>query len=93
MATLITTISIEDGKTATVNFDDLGESLQQALKVLGEAEANASEFKDIVEDAAEATGLKKSQVSKFFKERFAAKTKSTKALGALFTMLDEGLDN
>jgi predicted solute-binding protein len=63
--------------------------IREAFEHLGAIEQADSLFKEVVETVSETTGIKKSKVSKYFKERFAAKTKATKELGVLFEKLDE----
>lgn len=84
----ITTLETSEG-TATINqelFQGYVKEAFEHLTTMAEAEGY---FKEVVETVAETTKLKKSKVSKYLKERYAAKTKATREMGALFEKLDE----
>lgn len=85
------TIDTSEG-TATIDSQKLTEFNQRALDVLEQISELTKDFKEIVEEASDATKLKKAKVSKYFKSRFDAKTKDTSELGILFSQLDEVLD-
>lgn len=78
-----------EGKNVKIDQDLFQGYLKEAFEHLGVIEEADGLFKEVVETVAETTGLKKARVSKYFKERFAAKTKATKELGELFGKLDE----
>lgn len=84
----IVTLDTSEG-TATVDQELFQGYLKEAFEHLGAMEEAESLFKEVVETVAETTKLKKSHVSKYMKERFAASTKKTKELGTLFSKLDE----
>lgn len=84
----ITTLETSEG-TATIDqelFQNYVKESFEHLTAMAEAEGY---FKEVVETVAETTGLKKSKVSKYMKERFAATTAKTKEMGELFEKLDE----
>jgi predicted solute-binding protein len=83
-----TTIQLADG-VATVDQELFQNYLKEAFEHLGAMEEAEDMFKEVVETVAETTKIKKSKVGKYFKERYAAKTKATKELGQLFEKLDE----
>jgi predicted solute-binding protein len=88
--TKVTTIDTKDG-TVTINLDDFIGFNQEAMEALGQEEAAKQQFKDIVAEAAGKTGMKKGKISKYFRARFAAKTKEATELGELFEKLDEAI--
>lgn len=88
--TNIVTIETSDG-VARIDDEKLLAYWQEAAEHLGEIEAAQERFKEIVEEFAKEAKLKKSTVSKYFKERHAVKTKQTKEIGNIFTKLDEVL--
>ena len=61
---------------------------QEALEYLDQIAEHTAGFKGVVETVAETTKLDKGVVGKFFKARYAEKTKEAKALGDIFETLD-----
>lgn len=88
--TNVVTIEQSEG-VVTINEDLLRGYLSEAFEHLAQIEEGKQGFKDVVEAVADATNLKPAKVSKYFKQRFEAKTKQTKELGELFTKLDDVL--
>ena len=84
-------ISLDDN--ATINTELFSGQYQEALRVLCEVEALQQEYKDIVEQSAKDSKLKPAKISKYFKARFKATTKSVVEEGSLFEALNEVLDN
>ena len=87
MTQQITTISTSNG-TVTINSELFQGYLEEAFDHLGTIEEAQGFFKEVVETVAENTKLEKKVVSKYLKQRHAAKTKETKELGELFQNLD-----
>lgn len=88
MTNKISTIDTSEG-TITINSELFTGYYQEALSVLDAIAESTKDFNEIVETVAENTGMKKAKVAKYFKERFAEKTKATKEIGELFGTLDE----
>jgi predicted solute-binding protein len=84
----VTTIEF-DGKNVQIDQKLFQGYLKEAFEHLGAIEEADQLFKEVVETVAETTGLKKAKVSKYLKERHAAKTKATRELGQLFEALDD----
>jgi hypothetical protein len=83
-------VSIEfDGKNVQIDQEMFQEYLKEAFEHLATIEEADQQFKEVVETVSETTGLKKAKVSKYLKERHAAKTKATRELGQLFEALDD----
>jgi transcription termination factor NusB len=88
----ITTINFE-GTNVTIDQELFQNYMKESFEHLGAMEEADQMFKEVVETVAENTGLKKAKISKYLKERFAAKTKATKELGVLFEKLDEVVES
>lgn len=83
----ITNIDV-NGNTITI---DSGLFMQQsaiAHKILADIEELTLDFKDLVEGIADATGMEKKHVGKYFKAKYKAATKAPKIEGDLFEALD-----
>lgn len=86
--TNVTSINTSEGNV-TIDQELFKGYAREAFEYLGDIEAADDKFKKVVETVAAATKLKKGKIAKYFRERFAAKTKATKELGQLFEKLDE----
>lgn len=86
------TIEMPDGETIELDADLLREYREESFGYLKkEAEAKA-EFKDAIEAQAETLGIDKKFLAKYIKASYKAKTNEAKALGELFTALDDATD-
>lgn len=86
--TQVTTIETSEG-VAKIDADLFQGYLKEAFEHLDDVKEVQKSYKEVVETVAETTGLKKATVNKYFKQRHKAETAKTKALGELFSMLDE----
>jgi predicted solute-binding protein len=75
--------------TANVQPELLREYLKEAFSHLDAMNTAKLKLKEVIEAAADGTGLSKKLVGKYFKARYSAKVKETTELGALFERLDE----
>ncbi len=66
--------------------------IEDSFRILSSMESYKAEFKDMVEAAAEKTGLEKKVLSAYFKARFSDATKEAKEKGDIFDALDDALD-
>lgn len=82
-------ISIDN---ATFEASELVGFLQRGINCLDTSREAMLDFKEVVEEAAEKTKLEKKVVSKFFKARFADKTKDVVKDGELFAALNQAVD-
>lgn len=87
----VMTLNTEEGNVK-LDSEKLLKLNQRAHNILEEISELEKDFKEIVEEAAIETGIKKGKIGSYFKERFKFKTKDTKAKGELFCALDEMLD-
>lgn len=83
-------ISIDN---ATFSSEELVGFLQRGLNLLDTSREAMLDFKELVEEAATKTKLEKKVVSKFFKSRFADKTKDVVKEGEVFAVLNDAVDN
>lgn len=90
--TKVTTIETADGNIR-LDSDVLTGYNQRAHNLLEQISELEKDLKEVVEEAAEETKLKKGVLNKYFKARFKFKTKAAKAEGELFATLDGVLDN
>lgn len=89
--THITTIDTSAG-TVTIEAKKFQEYNRAAHDILEQISELQKDFKEVIEAAADGTGLKKPKVAKYFKERYKAATKATKETGELFAQLDSILE-
>lgn len=82
------TIQTAEG-TATIDAKLFRGYWDEAFELLREQEAAKNNLKGVVEVVADATGLKKTSVNKFFKARFADKLAAQSETSELFEQLDE----
>ena len=77
------------------NFEaaELVAYLQRALSLLDTSREAMLDFKELLEEVTEKTKLDKKVVSKFFKARFADKTKQVVKEGEVFAALNDAVDN
>lgn len=85
-----TTVTID---SATINTKEFTQFLQRGLRTLDDAREATLDFKEIVKEAAEKTGLKPALISKYIKSRAADKTKQVVEEGELFATLNDAVDN
>lgn len=84
------TISIND---ATFDTQDLTSFLQRGLEVLDAANEAKEDFKEVVAEAVEKTGLDKKIIAKWVKARWADKSKDVVKDGETFAVLNDAVDN
>jgi hypothetical protein len=84
------TVSI-DG--ATFDVAELTKYLQRGLSLLDTQREAGLDFKELAEEAAEKTKLDKKVVSKWFKARFADKTKKIVADAEMIAALNSAVDD
>ncbi len=82
------TIQTAEG-TATIDAKMFRGYWDEAFELLREQEDAKNNLKGVVEVVADATGLKKTSVNKFFKARFADKLAAQSETSELFELLDE----
>jgi hypothetical protein len=88
----VTTIDTTEGNVR-IDSQEFGKFNNRALDVLEQISELQKDLKEIVEEAADATKLKKGLINKYFKSRHKFKTKEAKVEGDLFESLDNALDN
>ena len=84
------TISIDN---ATFDTKDLTTFLQRGLDILDSANEAKEDFKELVQEAVDKTGLDKKVVGKWIKARFTEKSKDVVKDGETFAILNDAVDN
>jgi uncharacterized protein (UPF0335 family) len=79
--------------SANVDVTKLTGFLQRGLNVLDQIEELKKDFKEIVQEAVDATSLDKKIVGKFIKTRFKANTKDIVDEAATLEALSNAVDN
>lgn len=90
--TNVTSIDTPEGNVK-IDSDVLTDLFRRYKHEAAERDSHIEEIKEIEEEAAKATGLKKTKIAKYFKSRYDFKTKDSIKLGELFEILDDTLDN
>ena len=78
---------------ATFDVAKLTQFMQRAHNLLDEQQVLKEDYKQLVSDVEQETKLPKKVVNKFFKSRFADKTKEVVKEGSIFEALNEAVDN
>jgi hypothetical protein len=84
------TVKIAD-QSIEVNVEALSAYKDEAFGHLDAIAGAKDSFKEMLEGAAEATGLPKKIISKYLKDKHAEKTKEASEVGKVFETLDEAL--
>jgi uncharacterized protein (UPF0335 family) len=83
------TVTIDN---STVDVTKLTGFLQRGIRLLAEQEDLKNDFKELVQEAVDATSLEKKIVSKFIKARFKANTKDIVDEAATLEALSNAVD-